>query len=123
MCIVDFTELIVHFGPQGNGEDHIVMSSSQKNLEIHCGSGIYNATMRWLFSNGSLVSSNDRQFRQVTIPPNEAILQIGSGRLLEYCDAGVYICEAAAFLNGAKVTQRRNFTLLIDGMGKVNLMR
>jgi len=113
---IDFTELIIQFGPNRNGQDRFVISPTQMNLQVYCVSGMPNIALNWFYPNLTLVSSVNRQLRQVKYPDDRyVLLQIANGRNLEYCDAGVYVCEARGTVNGKQVTQRRNFTLLVDG--------
>lgn len=112
---LDFVELIVRFGPGGNGFDRVVRRLGQRNLEVHCGSGINDVQLSWFFSNQTEVSYTDRYLRQGKNEDGISLLQIGNGRPINSCDAGVYTCKAELVLgSGAGIQQSyRNFTLLV----------
>ena len=108
-------ELIVRFGPNGNGRDRVVRRLDRRNLNVHCGSGISDVQLTWFFSNGTEVPYSDRDVRQGT-NNNEmptSILQIGASRTFQYCDAGTYTCRAVWSINNTIIEQNRSFILLI----------
>ena len=117
LCVswIDFTELIIRFGPNQNGKDRFVVSTIQTDLEVYCGSGMENISLNWLYPNLTLVSSINYQFRQIKYPNDRNVVLHIARRNVEYCDAGVYVCEAKGMVNGKQITQRRNFTLLVGG--------
>ena len=68
-------------------------------------------TTNWYFSDGTPVGTTDRNVRQASYPNGTTILQIANGRALDYCDAGVYTCQAVSSTGEA---QERDFKLLVD---------
>ena len=85
--------------------------NSEGDIAIHCGTGTTGVTINWYFSNGSQIGSTDRNIRQANHANGTAILQIANGRLVGYCDAGVYTCRA---VSTSGVIQERTFRLRIN---------
>ena len=111
-CLVDFTPFIIYFGINGDGLDRVTRQlNSMEVISIHCDTGISGVTTNWFFSNGTQLGTTDRNIRQASYPNGTTVLQIANGRALDYCDAGVYTCQAVSS-NGQ--IQRRNFELRVN---------
>lgn len=100
------------FGPAGNGIDRAVRNVGQR-LMVYCGSGINDVQLSWFFPNQTEVPTNGLGVRQGMNSSGTSILNVGVGRVIGYCDAGVYTCKANLTTNTNQVTQSRNFTLLV----------
>ena len=108
----DYTPFIIQFGINGDGLDKATMKlTSEGGITVHCDTGISNVTINWVFSNGSLIGSTDRNIRQAKYRNGTTILQIARGRSLDYCDAGVYTCRA---VGSSGLVQERQFTLRVN---------
>ena len=109
---LDFIPFIIYFGINGNGFDRATKQlESEGDISIHCDTGISNVTTNWFFSNGTLVGTTDRNIRQASYPNGTTVLQIANDRAVDYCDAGVYTCQAVSSMGGV---QERSFNLRIN---------
>ena len=109
---IDFTPFIVYFGIDGDGLDRATRRlNSNEDISIHCDSGVSGVTTNWFFSNGTLVGTTNRNIHQASYSNGTTVLQIANGRPLDYCDAGVYTCQA---VSSAGQIQRRNFELRVN---------
>lgn len=114
LLTTDYVELIIDFGINGNGFDRITRRLGQQNLNVHCGSGIDDAMISWIYPDETQVSYTDPYLRQGTLSDGTSVLQIGNGRGIDYCDAGVYVCKAVLDTGDAEIVQTRNFTLRVE---------
>lgn len=115
LCCADYVDLIIYFGLDGNGYDRLTRNLGQRNLNIHCGSGIEDVQISWYYQNQTEVSYTDEYLRQGSNTDGISILQIGNRRGVDYCDAGVYVCKATLVTEeGVKITQSRTFTLRVQ---------
>lgn len=114
LCVIDYVELIVVFGPNGNGLDRFVKIFHQQALSVYCGSGILDVELAWFYPNQTEVSYTDRSLLQGRDADGTAILHFGTRRVVSYCDAGVYVCKATLTTNSTTISQSRNFTLQIQ---------
>ena len=110
--VIDYVELIIVFGFNGNGLDRFVRFRPRA-MDVYCGSGISDVELAWFYPNQTEVSYTDASLRQGSNADGAAILQFGSRRVTSYCDAGVYICKATLTTNTTSISQSRNFTLQI----------
>ena len=109
---LDFIPLIIYFGINGDGFDRATRQlDSEEDISIHCDTGISNVTTNWYFSNGTLVGTTDRNIRQASYPNGTTVLQIANDRAVDYCDAGVYTCQA---VSSTGEVQERSFNLRIN---------
>lgn len=112
VLFLDFTPFIVYFGINGDGLDRATKQlDSEEDISIHCDTGISNVTTNWFFSDGTLVGTTDQNVRQANYPNGTTVLQIANGRPLDYCDAGVYTCQA---VSSTGEVQERDFKLVIN---------
>ena len=112
VSFLDFTPFIVYFGISGDGLDKATKRlDSEEDISIHCDAGITNVTTNWFFSNGTQVGATNRNIRQASYPNGTTILQIADGRPLDYCDAGIYTCQA---VSSTGEIQERNFRLRVN---------
>ena len=110
--MIDFTPFIVYFGINGDGLDRATRQlNSMEDISIHCDTGVSGVTTNWFFSNGTQVGTSNRNICQASYDNGTTVLQIANSRPLDYCDAGVYTCQAVSS-NGQ--IQRRSFELRVN---------
>ena len=109
---LDFIPFIIYFGINGDGFDRATKQlDSEGDISIHCDTGISNVTTNWYFSNGTLIGTTNRNIRQASYPNGTTVLQIANDRAVDYCDAGVYTCQA---VSSTGEVQERSFNLRIN---------
>lgn len=111
-CNIDYTPFIIRFGINGDGLDKATkLLGSDGGVNVLCGTGLSNATINWLFSSGSVVGSTDRNIRQAKYSNGTTVLQLANDRIVDYCDAGAYICRA---VSSSGEMQERQFLLRVN---------
>ncbi len=110
---IDFVSLITGFGLNGDDFDRATVWPGQSNIRIHCHAAKVSSRAIWYDNDGSPVGLTSRNLQQTFFPNGTTVLQIASDRLVSYCDAGVFTCVVS---NEQGQTQRRNFTLLFNGI-------
>ena len=115
----DFTPYIVNFGVFGDGKDRAQRFTYQNGITVHCGTGVQDADIGWHYSNGSRVGHVMRDRREGHFQNGTASLEIGNGRRLNFCDAGVYTCVANISTGGV---HRKNFTLIINSKCLISVL-
>ena len=105
----DFVSLIGYFGENGDGYDRSTHFLNETSVSVHCGSGLSDVELHWLFPDGSQVGTSNRNIYEGRHDNGTTTLYITNQPRLSYCDAGTYVCVASG--NGN--VQERDFTLMI----------
>ena len=111
LCFIcaDLVPLIGYFGENGDGYDRSTHFLNETSVSVHCGSGLSDVELHWLFADRSQVGTSSRNIYEGRHDNGTTTLYITNQLRLSYCDAGTYVCMA----NRSGYVQEREFTLMI----------
>ena len=110
------TDIINFFGINGNDLNRYAADPyTRSSINVYCGSNRPNVTINWYYANGTRVGVSNRYLREGHFSNGTSVLQIGNGRRVSICDAGIFICQANASTNGNVQVQKRSFKLTFNG--------